>query len=109
MYCNRASAIEENNKITEKAEAFVKKNNTTQKRPKKKVNITKSTNSMGILEEVVKYVQSQEIKTGKFLPKKPTVYFRTKRKDFKAPGKQGIKKKMKKSISRTSKLFLAFS
>ena len=93
----------------EEAETFVKKTNTTQKRPKKKVNITKSTNSMGILEEVVKYVQSQEMKTRKFPPKKPTVYFRTRGKDFKAPRKQGIKKKMKKSISRTSKLFLAFS
>ena len=93
----------------EEAETFVKKTNTTQKRPKKKVNITKSTNSMGILEEVVKYVQSQEMKTRKFPPKKPTVHFRTRGKYFKAPRKQGIKKKMKKSISRLSKLFLAFS
>ena len=64
---------------------------------------------MGILEEVVKYVQSQEMKTRKFPPKKPTVYFRTGRKDFKAPRKQGIKKKTKNSISTISKLFLALS
>ena len=50
----------------EETEAFVKKNNTTQKRPKKKVNITKSIKSMGIFEEAVKYVQSQEMKTRKF-------------------------------------------
>ena len=56
LYCNRASAIEANNKIMKETEAFVKKNNTTQKRPKKKVNITKSIKSMGIFEEAVKYV-----------------------------------------------------
>ena len=66
LYCNRASAIEANNKIMKETEAFVTKNNTTQKRPKKKVNITKSTKSMGIFEEAVKYVQSQEMKTRKF-------------------------------------------
>ena len=49
------------------------------------------------------------MKTRKFPPKKPTFYFRTRGMDFKAPRKQGIQEKMKKSISRTSKLFLAFS
>ena len=70
----------------EEAETFVKKNNTTQKRPKKKVNVTKSTNSMGILEEVVKYKQSQEMKTRNFPPKKPTVYLEQEERILKPQG-----------------------
>ena len=40
---------------------------------------------------------------------KPTACFRTRGMDFKAPWKEVVKKKMKHSISRTSKLFLALS
>ena len=66
MYCNRASAIEANNKIMEELEAFVIKNNITEKKPKKKINITKPTKSMVTLEEAVKCMQNQEMKTRKF-------------------------------------------
>ena len=106
MYCKRVSVTEANNKIMEEAETFIKKYNLTQKKP---WNTTKSTRIIGILQDAEKYLNDQEIETRKFPPKKSTVEFRTRRMDLKAPRKQATKKKMKKSISRTSKLFLAFS
>ena len=91
----------------EEAETFIKKYNLTQKKPWN--TITKSTRITGILQDAEKYLNDQEIETRKFPPKKPTVEFRTRIMDLKAPRKQATKKKMKNSISRTSKLFFALS
>ena len=90
----------------EEAETFIKKCNLTQKKP---WNTTNSTRITGILQDAEKYLNDQEIEIRKCPPKKPTVEFRTRIMDLKAPRKQATKQKMKKSISRTSKLFFALS
>ena len=69
MYFNRVNADDARNNVIEEAKAFIKQQNTEQKKLKKKVLTTKSSNRVGIYEEAKKYILDHRMKTRKYTQK----------------------------------------